>query len=88
MDCGILFFFYASPNISSPLPNKSDVGQAADQTTVLLPPPKSLVYVSYASMRDDNKPVHRAQLKKIGFNSQRSQWRLISGELGSRNHAT
>ena len=34
---------YASPYIGSPLPNKSDIGQAADQTTVLLFPPRMLI---------------------------------------------
>ena len=34
---------YASPNIGSPLPNKSDIGQAADQTTVLLFSPRILI---------------------------------------------
>ena len=33
----------AEPNIGSPLPNKSDIGQAADQTAVLLFPPRILV---------------------------------------------
>ena len=32
----ILSEAYAEPNISSPLPHKSDIGQAAYQTTVLL----------------------------------------------------
>ena len=36
----------ADPNIVSPLPNKSDSGQAGDQTTVLLFSPKIFVYVS------------------------------------------
>ena len=34
------------PNIVSSLPNKSDIEQAADQTTVLLFTPKILVNVS------------------------------------------
>ena len=34
---------YASPDIGSSLPNKSDIGQAADQTTVLLFPPRMLI---------------------------------------------
>ena len=32
----------AEPNIGFPLPNKSDIGQAADQTTVLLFPSRML----------------------------------------------
>ena len=46
------------------LPNKSDIGQATDQTTVLLFPPRILVYVSLTIMRSNYiktyKPVHRA----------------------------
>ena len=64
------------------LPNKSDIGQAADQTTLLLFPPRILVYVSLTIMRSNYvktyKPVHRAQLKKSSFNSQTFQWRSIS----------
>ena len=37
----------AEHNIGSPLPNKSDIGKAPDQTTVLLFPPRILVYVSF-----------------------------------------
>ena len=33
----------ADPSIGSPLPNKSDIGQAADQTTVLLFQPRMLI---------------------------------------------
>ena len=36
-------FGKGEPNIGSPLPNKSDIGQAADQTTVLLFPPRKLI---------------------------------------------
>ena len=36
---------YTEPNIGSPLPNKSDIGQAADQTTVLLFPPRILIFL-------------------------------------------
>ena len=36
-------FGKGEPNIGSPLPNKSDIGQAADQTTVLLFPPRMLI---------------------------------------------
>ena len=68
--------------ILSPLPNKSDIGQAADQTTVLLFPPRILVYVSLTIMRSNYvktyKPVHRAQLKKTSFNSQTFQWPSFS----------
>ena len=32
--------------IGSPLPNKSDIGQAADQTTVLLFPPRISVFAN------------------------------------------
>ena len=35
--------YYASPNIGSPLPNKSNIGQAADRTTVLLFLPRVLI---------------------------------------------
>ena len=37
---------YAEPSIGFPLPNKSDIGQAADQTTVLLFPPKILTLLT------------------------------------------
>ena len=66
----------------SPLPNTSDIGQAADQTTVLSFPPRILVYVSLTIMKSNYiktyKPVHRAQLKKTSFNPQTFQWRSIS----------
>ena len=78
--------------IGSPLPNKSDIGQAVDQTTVLLFPPRILVYVSLIIMRNNYfksyKPVHLAQLKKSSVNSQAFQWLSISKELGDRNHVT
>ena len=32
--------------IGSPLPNKSDIGQAADQTTVLLFPPRISIFLT------------------------------------------
>ena len=35
----------ASPSIGSPLPNKSDFGQVAYQTTVLLFPPRTLILI-------------------------------------------
>ena len=44
---------------------KSDIGQATDQTTTLLFPPKILVSISFTIMRGDYNPVHRAQLKKV-----------------------
>ena len=56
--------YYASPNIRSPFQNKSDTGQAADQTPVLLFPPKIWDYVSLTIMRSNYKAVHHAQLKK------------------------
>ena len=39
-------FGKGEPNIGSPLSNKSDIGQAADHATVLIFPPKILVYAS------------------------------------------
>ena len=85
---GILYSYFvgccplSEPILGSPLPNKSDIGQAVDQTTVLLFPPRILVYVSLTIIRDNYfknyKPVHLAQLKKSSFNSQTFQWRSIS----------
>ena len=36
--------YWVKRNIGSPLPNKSDIRQAADQTTVFLFPPRMLIF--------------------------------------------
>ena len=39
-------FGRGEPNIGSPLPNKSDIGQAADQTTVFIIPAQNINFAS------------------------------------------
>ena len=71
------------------LPNKSDIGQAADQTTVLLFPPRILVYVSLTIMRSNYIKTYKPFIVRSisrWFDQQRVGWQksgdVISGHLG------
>ena len=80
--------------MGSPLPYKSAIGQAADQATFLLFPPRtSVLYFNSEVIRKRTKLVHRAPLRKVvsihkHCNGVRLAGSSVNRKLDGRNHVT